>query len=226
VFFLSDMLNKKLHLPKPGEALPGRARPVRTATRHRVFRRPLKGPYPDGMETALFAMGSFWSAEPIFWGMPGVWVTAAGYAGGSTPNPTYQEVCTGLTGHAETVRVVFDPGTVSYAALLKAFWENHDPTQGMRQGSDIGTIYRSAIFAASEGQQAQALAARDAYQAALDEAGLGRIGTEIRSATEFYFAEVQHQQYLARNPGNHRELRGTGVPCPTFGQVQATPSVR
>jgi len=120
VFFLSDMLNKKLHLPKPGEALPGRARPVRTATRHRVFRRPLKGPYPDGMETALFAMGSFWSAEPIFWDMPGVWVTAAGYAGGSTPNPTYQEVCTGLTGHAETVRVVFDPGTVSYAALLKA----------------------------------------------------------------------------------------------------------
>ncbi|MDN5928932.1 MAG: peptide-methionine (S)-S-oxide reductase MsrA [Hyphomicrobiales bacterium] len=226
MFFLSDMLNRKLHLPKPGEALPGRGRPIRTAARHFVSKRPLKGPYPDGMEIALFAMGNFWSAEPLFWNMPGVWVTAAGYAGGSTPNPTYQEVCTGQTGHAETVRVVFDPAIVSYAGLLQRFWESHDPTQGMRQGSDIGTVYRSAIFAAGEARQAQALAARDAYQAALGEAGLGRIGTEIRAAPEFYFAEAQHQQYMARNPGTGHELQGTGVLFPASGQAPATPPGR
>jgi len=224
--YILDMYNRKMKLPAHGEALPGREAPIATAAAHAVSAMPLKGPFAEGTETAVFALGGFWAAERLFGMLPGVTVTAAGFAGGATPNPTYQEVCTGLTGHAETVRVVFDPGTVSYAALLKAFWENHDPTQGMRQGSDIGTIYRSAIFAASEGQQAQALAARDAYQAALDEAGLGRIGTEIRPATEFYFAEVQHQQYLARNPGNHRELRGTGVPCPAFGQAQAAPPAR
>jgi peptide-methionine (S)-S-oxide reductase len=215
MFFLSDMLNKKLHLPKPGEALPGHARPVRTAARHFVSKRPLKGPYPDGTEIALFAMGNFWSAEPLFWDIRGVWVTAVGYAGGSTPNPTYQEVCTGLTGHAETVRVIFDPAIVSYGTLLEHFWEGHDPTQGMRQGGDIGTIYRSAIFVTNEGQRAETLAARDTYQAVLDRAGLGRVGTEIRPIPEFYFAEAQHQQYLARNPGSRHELRGTGVPFPS-----------
>jgi peptide-methionine (S)-S-oxide reductase len=211
MFFLSDMLNKKLHLPKPGEALPGHARPVRTAARHFVSKRPLKEPYPAATEIALFAMGNFWGAEPLFWDIPGVWITAVGYASGSTPNPTSQEVCTGLTGHAETVRVVFDPAAVPYADLLAIFWESHDPTQGMRQGSDVGTIYRSAIYATSEGQHAQALAARDAYQALLDKAGLARITTEIRPASEFYFAETQQQQYLARNPGSRCEPRGTGV---------------
>jgi peptide-methionine (S)-S-oxide reductase len=214
MFFLSDMLNKRLHLPKVGEALPGHARPIRTATRHRASKRSLKEPYPQGMEIALFAMGNFWCAEALFWEMPGVWVTAVGYAGGSTPNPTYQEVCTGLTGHAETVRVVFDPGTVSYAELLKFFWENHDPTQGMRQGSDIGTIYRSAIYATTEDQHAAALAARDAYQAALREAGFARITTVVEPASDFYFAEAEHQQYLSRNPGDSSVLRGTGVRYP------------
>jgi peptide-methionine (S)-S-oxide reductase len=214
MFFLSDMLNKKLHLPGPGEALPGHVRPLRTATRHFVSKRPLKGPYPAGMEMALFAMGNFWSAEPLFWGTPGVWITAAGYAGGSTPNPTYQEVCTGLTGHAETVRVTFDPATVSYADLLKLFWENHDPTQGMRQGSDIGTIYRSAVYVTTEDQHRAALAARDVYQARLKEAGLGRITTTIEAASDFYFAEAEHQQHLARDPGGYSMLRGTGVRYP------------
>jgi peptide-methionine (S)-S-oxide reductase len=166
------------------------------------------------MEMALFAMGNFWSAEPLFWGMPGVWITAAGYAGGATPNPTYQEVCTGLTGHAETVRVVFDPATVSYADLLKLFWENHDPTQGMRQGGDIGTIYRSAVYVTTEDQHRAALAARDVYQARLKEAGLGRITTTIEAASDFYFAEAEHQQHLARDPGGYSMLRGTGVRYP------------
>jgi peptide-methionine (S)-S-oxide reductase len=214
VFFLSDMLNKKLHLPGPGEALPGRARPIRTAARHHVSKRPLKGPCPAGLETALFAMGNFWSAEPLFWKIPGAWVTAAGYAGGLTPNPTDQEVCSGLTGHAETVRVVFDPEIVSYLVLLGIFWESHDPTQGMRQGGDIGTLYRSAIYTTTDGQHAAACAARDVYQAALDKAGRARITTTIEPACDFYFADAQHQQYLARNPGSRDELRGTGVRYP------------
>jgi peptide-methionine (S)-S-oxide reductase len=223
MFFLSDMLNKKLHLPKPGEALPGHARPHRTATRHFITKRPLKEPYPDGMEIALFAMGNFWSAEPLFWDLPGVWVTAAGYAGGTTPNPTYQEVCTGLTGHAETVRIVFDPGIVAYAELLRTFWENHDPTQGMRQGNDIGTIYRSAIYVTTKDQHRAALAGSVAYQAALKEAGLGRITTTIGPVQDFYFAEAEHQQYQARDPGRHSVLRGTGVPYPT-AEAATSPS--
>lgn len=214
MFFLSDMLNKKLNLPKPGEALPGRQKPIPTATKHFVSRRPLKGPYPEGLETAMFGLGCFWGAERMFWQMPGVWVTAVGYAGGITPNPTYQETCTGLTGHTEVVLVVFDPKIVSYAHLLKAFWENHDPTQGMRQGNDVGTTYRSAIYTSGEAQHAAAIASRDAYEASLKQAGRGKITTEIEPAPVFYFAEADHQQYLAKNPYGYCNLRGTGISCP------------
>ncbi len=213
MFFLSDMLNRKLNLPKPGEALPGRARPIPTGAEHFVSKRPLKGPYPEGLETALFGMGCFWGAERLFWQTPGVWVTAVGYAGGTTPNPTYQETCTGLTGHAEVVLVVFDPKAVSYADLLKLFWESHDPTQGMRQGNDVGSTYRSAIYTFGAAQQQAALASRDAYQAALDASGRGKITTEIAPAPEFYFAEADHQQYLAKNPYGYCGLKGTGVAC-------------
>ncbi len=213
MFFLSDMLNKKYTMPKPEEALPGRDRPSPTASKHHVTRRPLKGPYPEGLETAMFGLGCFWGAERLFWQTEGVWVTAAGYAGGFTPNPTYQETCTGLTGHAEVVLVVFDPRAVSYADLLKTFWEAHDPTQGMRQGNDIGTTYRSAIYTFGETQQAQALASRDAYEAALKGDGRGRITTEIATAPAFYFAEEEHQQYLAKNPNGYCGLKGTGVAC-------------
>lgn len=213
MFFLSDLLNKKLNLPKPGEALPGRDRPIATAETHFVSGRPLKGPYPNGMETALFGLGCFWGAERLFWQTEGVWVTAAGYAGGLTPNPTYQETCTGLTGHAEVVLVVFDPKVVSYSDLLRIFWEAHDPTQGMRQGNDVGTTYRSAIFTFGEAQRQAALASRDAYQAALSATGRGKITTEIAAAPEFYFAEAEHQQYLAKNPYGYCGLKGTGVTC-------------
>ena len=213
MFFLSDLLNKKLNLPKSGEALPGRDRPIATAETHFVSGRPLKGPYPDGMETALFGLGCFWGAERLFWQTEGVWVTAAGYAGGLTPNPTYQETCTGLTGHAEVVLVVFDPKVVSYSDLLRIFWEAHDPTQGMRQGNDVGTTYRSAIFTFGEAQRQAALASRDAYQAALSATGRGKITTEIAAAPEFYFAEAEHQQYLAKNPYGYCGLKGTGVTC-------------
>jgi peptide-methionine (S)-S-oxide reductase len=207
------MLNKKLHLPKPGEALPGRERPIPTAAKHHVTRRPLKGPYPQGLETALFGMGCFWGAERLFWQTDGVWVTAVGYAGGLTPNPTYQETCTGLTGHAEVVLVVFDPAVVSYGDLLRIFWESHDPTQGMRQGNDVGTTYRSAIYTFGADQQRAALTSRDAYQAALREAGRGAITTEIAAAPAFYFAEEDHQQYLAKNPYGYCGLKGTGIAC-------------
>jgi len=213
MFFLSDMLNKKLNLPKPEEALPGRDRPIPTASTHFVSGRPLEEPYPQGLETAMFGLGCFWGAERMFWQMDGVWVTAAGYAGGVTPNPTYQETCTGLTGHAEVVLVAFDPNIVSYGDLLKAFWENHDPTQGMRQGNDVGTTYRSAIYTFGDDQQRAALASRDAYEASLRGAGRGRITTEIAPAGEFYFAEADHQQYLAKNPHGYCNLRGTGVAC-------------
>lgn len=213
MFFLSDMLNKKLNLPKPEEALPGRAKPIPTAAKHYVLKHPLKGPYPDGMEKALFALGCFWGAERLFWQVEGVWATASGYSGGFTPNPTYQETCTGLTGHAETVLVVFDPKVVSYATLLKIFWEAHDPTQGMRQGNDVGTTYRSAIYTFGEAQQQAALASRDAYQAALAAAGRGKVTTEIAPAPPFYFAEAEHQQYLAKNPHGYCGLKGTGVAC-------------
>ena len=213
MFFLSDMLNKKLNLPKADEALPGRQKPIPTASRHYVSGRPLKGPYPEGLETAMFGVGCFWGAERMFWQIEGVWVTAVGFAGGVTPNPTYQETCTGLTGHTEVVLVVFDPKIVSYADLLKAFWESHDPTQGMRQGNDVGTTYRSAIYTYDDAQQAAATASRDAYQASLTAAGQGRITTEIAPASEFYFAEEDHQQYLAKNPHGYCNLRGTGVSC-------------
>jgi peptide-methionine (S)-S-oxide reductase len=214
MFFLSDILNKKLTLPKVGEALPGRAKAIPTAAKHYVSKRPLKGRYPDGLEVALFGMGCFWGAERLFWQTEGVWVTAAGYAGGFTPNPTYQETCTGLTGHAEVVLVVFDPKIVSYSELLRLFWESHDPTQGMRQGNDVGTTYRSAIYTYGEAQYQAATASRDAYEASLRGAGRGKISTEILPAPEFYFAEEEHQQYLAKNPNGYCGLQGTGVSCP------------
>jgi peptide-methionine (S)-S-oxide reductase len=213
MFFLSDMLNKKLNLPKPAEALPGREKPIPTAAKHFVSKRPLKGPYPEGMEMALFGLGCFWGAERMFWQMEGVWITASGFAGGVTPNPTYQETCTGLTGHTEVVLVVFDPKIVSYADLLKAFWENHDPTQGMRQGNDVGTTYRSAIYTFGEAQHQAAIASRDAYQASLRGAGHDKITTEIAPTPEFYFAEEEHQQYQAKNPHGYCALRGTGIAC-------------
>jgi peptide-methionine (S)-S-oxide reductase len=214
MFFLSDILNKKLTLPKAGEALPGRAKAIPTAAKHHVSKHPLKGPYPDGLEMALFGMGCFWGAERLFWQTEGVWVTAVGYAGGFTPNPTYQETCTGLTGHAEVVLVVFDPKIVSYGELLKLFWESHDPTQGMRQGNDVGTTYRSAIYTYGEAQYQAAIASRDAYEASLRQAGRSKISTEIAPAPEFYFAEEEHQQYLAKNPYGYCGLQGTGVSCP------------
>jgi peptide-methionine (S)-S-oxide reductase len=205
------MLNRKLQLPPVGQALPGRDTPIPTASEHFVSGRSLQGPYPDGLETVYFGMGCFWGAERLLWQVPGVWVTASGYAGGQTPNPTYQETCTGMTGHAETVLVVFDPAILSYGALLKLFWENHDPTQGMGQGANVGTMYRSVILTSGERQHAAAIASRDAYQAALRDAGRGKITTEIFPAGEFYFAEAEHQQYLAKNPGGTSSLRGTGV---------------
>jgi len=211
VFFLSDLLNKKLTLPKPGQALAGRTTSIHTAASHHVSGRPLKGPFPDSAEIALFGMGCFWGAERLFWRQPGVWVTAVGFAGGETPNPTYQETCTGLTGHCEVVRVVFGPERISYEALLTLFWENHDPTQGMRQGNDIGTAYRSALYTSSDAQLDLALASRAVYAAALRHAGRGKITTEIQSAPPFYFAESDHQQYLSKNPSGYCALRGTGV---------------
>ncbi|RWE09939.1 MAG: peptide-methionine (S)-S-oxide reductase MsrA [Mesorhizobium sp.] len=219
--FLSDMLNKKLNLPKPAEALPGRAKPIPTASKHFVSKRPLKGPYPEGLETAMFGLGCFWGAERLFWQVDGVWVTAVGYAGGVTPNPTYQETCTGLTGHAEVVLVVYDPKIVSYAQLLKLFWESHDPTQGMRQGNDVGTTYRSAIYTFGDAQHQAAISSHDAYEASLRGAGRGRITTEIAPAAEFYFAEEDHQQYLAKNPYGYCNLQGTGVTCAIPAAVSA-----
>ncbi len=201
-------------MPTPDEALPGRAEPITSPPPHFVNGHPLTPPYPDGFEVAEFALGCFWGEERTFWQTPGVWVTAAGYQGGFTPNPTYQEVCTGRTGHAESVRVVFDPAQVSYERLLKVFWEAHDPTQGMRQGNDVGTQYRSMIFVRSDRQRRAAEAARDAYQARLTAAGYGPITTEIVPAPEFYFAEDDHQQYLAKNPAGYCGVGGTGVACP------------
>lgn len=213
MFFLSDMLNKKLKLPAPQEALPGRAVPIPTSTDHYVSGRPLHGPYPDGLEVAYFGMGCFWGAERLFWQTPGVWVTAVGYQGGVTPNPTYQETCTGLTGHAETVLVVYDPAKISYGDLLRVFWESHDPTQGMRQGNDVGTTYRSTLYTTTDAQLDEATASRNAYEAALVSAGRSKITTEIAAAPVFYFAEAEHQQYLAKNPGGYCGLKGTGVSC-------------
>jgi peptide-methionine (S)-S-oxide reductase len=201
-------------MPSETEALPGREVPLRVPEKHTVLGTPLQGPFPEGTGRAVFGLGCFWGAERKFWEMDGVYTTAAGYAGGLTKNPTYQEVCSGRTGHAEVVLVVYDPRKVSYEALLRTFWESHDPTQGMRQGNDVGTQYRSAIYATSDGQRAAAIASRDAYQTELAKAGLGRITTEIADEAPFYYAESYHQQYLAKNPGGYCGLGGTGVSCP------------
>ena len=198
-------------MPTPEQALPGRSEPMPVPPAHYVNGRPMTPPYPPGLELALFGLGCFWGAERRFWEADGVYVTAVGYAGGFTPNPTYEEVCTGMTGHNEVVRVVFDPAAVSYERLLQRFWESHDPTQGMRQGNDVGTQYRSGIYTYSEAQMAAALASRERYGKVLAAAGFGPITTEIQEAPEFYFAEGYHQQYLAKNPGGYCGLGGTGV---------------
>jgi peptide-methionine (S)-S-oxide reductase len=215
------LFQKKLDLPTADEALPGRSEPLRTAETHFVHGRPLKGPYPEGMQLAQFGMGCFWGVERIFWKAPGVWVTAVGYAGGFTPNPTYEEACSGRTGHTEAVLVLFDPGQTSYDALLKLFWEGHDPTQGMRQGNDRGTQYRSAIYTYGEEQARAAAATKAAYEEALRAKGYGAVTTEIAPAGEFYFAEDYHQQYLAKNPGGYCGIGGTGVTCPVGVGVEA-----
>ena len=205
----------KTRMVTPEEALPGRPEPIPTAKRHVVSGRPLKGPYPEGAETAYFGMGCYWGAERRFWQLPGVWVTAVGNIGGFTPNPTYEEMCTGKTGHAEAVMVVYRPEEIPFADLLKAFWEGHDPTQGMRQGNDIGTQYRSGIWCTTQEQLRQAEKSRAAYQKALHAAGMGDITTEIAMAPPFYFAEEYHQQYLAKNPHGYCGLGGCGVPLPS-----------
>ncbi len=203
-------------LPTPDRVLPGRSEPIAVPAAHHVNGRPLTPPYPEGFEVAEFALGCFWGEERLFWRVPGVWVTAVGYEGGATPNPTYEEVCTGRTGHAETVRVVFDPAVVPYERLLAAFWEAHDPTQGMRQGNDVGTQYRSVVFVRSAAQRRAAEASQDAFQERLSAAGYGRITTEIRDASDFYFAEGYHQQYLAKNPGGYCPNHSTGVTLDGF----------
>jgi peptide-methionine (S)-S-oxide reductase len=207
-------LFKKAEMPAPGTALPGRPEPIPTAATHFVFHRPLQAPTPEGYAQAMFGMGCFWGVERLFWKLPGVWLTAAGYAAGQTPNPTYQEVCSGGTGHNEVVLVTYDPNVISYDALLKTFWEGHDPTQGMRQGNDRGTQYRSGVYTFGPDQRAAAEASRDAYAPRLRSAGLGAITTEIVDAPPFYYAEDYHQQYLAKNPGGYCGLGGTGVSCP------------
>jgi peptide-methionine (S)-S-oxide reductase len=215
------LFRKSAEIATPDRALPGRAQSIPTSELSFVDGRPLKGPYPEGLELADFAMGCFWGVERKFWHVPGVWVTAVGYMAGHTPNPTYQEVCTGMTGHTEAVRVVFDPRQVSYDDLLKVFWEGHDPTQGMRQGNDLGTQYRSGIYTHGPAQAEAAERSKVAYQAALDAAGMGPITTEVRPAGEFYFAEDYHQQYLAKNPDGYCGVGGTGVLCPIGVGVEA-----
>ena len=211
----------KARMISAAEALPGRPEPLPTAERHHVNGRPLKGPYPAGMETAIFALGCYWGAERKFWQAPGVWVTAVGNAGGFSANPTYEEVCAGLTGHAESVLVVFDPAQLAYTDLLRLFFESHDPTQGLRQGNDVGSQYRSAIYWTTPGQRDAALAAKAAYEEALMAKGYGPITTEIAEAGPFYFAEAYHQQYLAKNPNGYCGLGGTGVSCPIGTGVSA-----
>lgn len=212
---------QKSRMISPDEALPGRAEALPTAEKHYVNDNPLEGPYPDGFETAVFALGCYWGAERKFWQVPGVWVTAVGNAGGFSPNPTYEEVCSGLTGHAESVLVVYDPKQVSYEQLLKVFFESHDPTQGLRQGNDVGSQYRSAIYWTSTAQRDAALAAKAMYETALMAKGYGPVTTEIAEAGPFYFAETYHQQYLAKNPGGYCGLGGTGVACPIGTGVAA-----
>ena len=205
---------RKTRLPSSDEALPGRAQAIEPPARHFVNDHPLDGPFPEGMQTALFGMGCFWGAERRFWQLPGVYSTAVGYAGGYTPNPSYEEVCSGMTGHNEVVRVVYDPSEIDYQSLLRSFWEGHDPTQGMRQGNDVGTQYRSAIYTFDESQLSQATASRDHYQDALQQTTGAPITTEILPAPKFYFAEAYHQQYLAKNPAGYCGLGGTGVVYP------------
>jgi len=212
---------KKLRLPTAAEALPGRADSMPLDNRHHVLGTALRPPFPEGTALALFGLGCFWGAEKAFWQMPGVIVTAVGYSGGATPNPTYQEVCSGGTGHNEVVLVVYDPKKTSYGALLKAFWEAHDPTQGMRQGNDIGTQYRSGIYVFDAEQRREAEASKQAYEGALKAKGRGAVTTEIREAVPFYFAEDYHQQYLAKNPAGYCGLGGTGVSCPAFSGAAA-----
>lgn len=213
--FLIDTFNRKTAMPTSETALPGRDEPLHTSDVHFVNGRPLKEPYPEGLQVAYFGMGCFWGAERLFWKMPGVHVTSVGYAGGITPNPTYHETTTGLTGHAEIVKVVFDPAIVSYRALLRTFFEEHDPSQGMRQGNDIGTTYRSAIYTTTAEQKTEAKEALNAFQQALDVAGRKvRITTEVAPIDVYYYAEDYHQQYLAKNPGGYCGLKGTGVACP------------
>ena len=210
----NDSMSFELRLPLPEQALPGRSEPMTLTNRHYVNNHPLTGPFPSGFEEALFGMGCFWGAERIFWETPGVYTTAVGYAGGSTPNPTYREACSGMTGHTEVVFVVFDPVQTCYEVMLKVFWENHDPTQGMRQGNDMGTQYRSAIYCFSPEQQKAAEALQLVYEEKLTEAGHGAITTEIKDQQTFYYAEEYHQQYLAKNPGGYCGHGGTGVSCP------------
>ncbi len=215
-------LSKKLSMPSPQDALPGRAEAIATASQHYVLKTPLKGPYPDGLEKAMFGLGCFWGAERKFWELgEGIYTTAVGYAAGLTPNPTYEELCTGSTGHNEVVLVVFDPAQISYDQLLKAFWESHNPTQGMRQGNDVGTQYRSGIYTFSAEQKAAAEASKAAYGAALKSMRYGAITTEIMDAPEFYYAEEHHQQYLAKVPHGYCGLGGTGVACPIGTGVKA-----
>ncbi|QFU17611.1 peptide-methionine (S)-S-oxide reductase MsrA [Microvirga thermotolerans] len=215
-------LRKRLDLPTPSEALPGRPTPLETAETHFVNGRPLAPPYPEGFAKAMFGLGCFWGAERKFWQLgDGIWITAAGYSAGLTPNPTYEEVCTGLTGHNEVVLVVFDPRKIAYETLLKTFWENHDPTQGMRQGNDVGTQYRSGIYVFDDSQRRAAEASREAYGKALAARGYGPVTTEILDAGPFYFAEDYHQQYLAKNPNGYCGLGGTGVSCPIGTGVAA-----
>jgi peptide-methionine (S)-S-oxide reductase len=206
--------SKQTSLLDPADTLPGRSQPVPVPTRHHANGNPLTPPWPEGSDTAVFGLGCFWGAERKFWQVPGVHTTAVGYAGGTTPNPSYEEVCSGLTNHAEVVLVVFDPAVVSYEQLLRVFWESHDPTQGMRQGNDVGTQYRSAIYWSDEAQRAAAERSRDAYQATLGRAGFGPITTEVAAAGPFFYAEAYHQQYLSKNPDGYCGLGGTGVACP------------
>jgi peptide-methionine (S)-S-oxide reductase len=216
------MFKKKLEMPSPGHALPGRAQAIPTAKEHYLSHHPLKGPYPEGLAMAMFGMGCFWGAERKFWELDdGIYITAVGYAGGETPNPTYEEVCSGNTGHNEVVFVVYDPKKISYERLLQTFWENHDPTQGMRQGNDVGTQYRSGIYAFTPEQRHAAESSKVAYDRAIKAKGYGAVTTEILDAPKFYFAEDYHQQYLAKNPHGYCGLGGTGVSCPIGTGVAA-----
>ena len=202
---------KQLDLPTAADALPGRETPIPVPSRHAVLDTPMRGPWPAGFEVAVFGMGCFWGAERLFWKLPGIYSTAAGYAGGITPNATYEEVCSGLTGHTEVVQVVYDPAVISYETLLKTFWENHDPTQGMRQGNDIGTQYRSAVYATTSSQLSAASASRDAFAPVVGRAGYGEITTDIGRLDEFYYAEDYHQQYLEKNPGGYCNIGPNGM---------------